>query len=253
MYHQTAFLYDKIAAFEALGPVCTLLHESFLKANTSFPGLIGDLGSGTGLMAILLVEKGWSILGMDSSKEMLAVAQQKALALSPELQARLTWQEGEITCLQLPQNSLDGAICLCNTINHLVTSEAVAGFLKGAFHALKPQGLLILDSDSQLTFERFFNHPEVIVWEDDKHQMIRICRFDAATGRADHTVLLKDTATQRILSEEKLALQYHPEAWLHQTFLDAGFVIHDVKPFNPNPDLYAGDFIPKVLWTLQKP
>jgi len=252
MYHQAAFLYDKIAAFEALVPVCEQLHEIFITSGSAFTGRLADCGAGTGLMSLWLAEKGWSVLALDLSAEMLAVAKEKAQTMPAAVRARLTFQQADLSVLALPENSLDGAICMCNTINHLVTPQAVGGFLSGVFSALKPGGVLILDSDTLSTYERFFNHPETVVWEDETKRMTRTCVFHHDTGRADHTALLTDKTTQTT-QEERLSLQYHSEAFLHEAFLKTGFVLQDAKPFNPNPVLYAGDFVPKVLWTVRKP
>jgi SAM-dependent methyltransferase len=255
VYNTTAFLYESTAAFEQPEKACDDIHRIFARCGIKSPGLIGDLGAGTGLMSVLLAKRGWNVYGVEQSSAMLAVARQKLMSLPADVQARLTWIEGDITTFEMPPElRLDGAICLCNTINHLVEPSQVAGFAQATFWALKPNGVLILDSDALRTFQNFFHHPPTVVWDDGQHRMTRACDFDATTGRAHHVATLEQyTATGlQPVSEEPMPLQYHSEAALRDAFSAAGFQLKSAKPYNPNPVLYGG-FFPKVLWVWRKP
>lgn len=255
MYDTTAFLYESTAAFEQPEQVCDLLLANLDKYGQHPPGLLGDLGSGTGLMSILLAEKGWRIHGVELSPAMIAVARQKAAHLPDEIQARLHWEHGDISQFTLSEGDLlDGAVCLCNTINHLAEWEQVEGFIRSAFQALRPGGVLILDSDRLETFQGFFNHPPTVVFEDETHRFTRACRFEESSGRAEHlaTVERRTPMGWQLISKEPMSLQYHQESKLNQAFLAAGFKLENAEPFNPYPSLYEG-LIPKVLWTFRKP
>jgi SAM-dependent methyltransferase len=260
LYNISAFLYDATAAFEEPEKTCADLQGILLRYGIQPPGLLGDLGSGTGLMAILLAQQGWRVVGIELSSAMIAVAQQKTAQLPLEIQSHLTWTPGDITTFTIdPDRLLDGAVCLCNTINHLVEWVQVQHFTKAAFQALRPGGVLILDSDTRFTFQDFFNHGPVVVWDDGTHQMTRTCQFDEKTGRANHVASLRRYDAAGLLQpvgEEAMALQYHSETELLQAFTLAGFQVESADPYNPNPQLYGNDlerFIPKILWTLRKP
>lgn len=254
MYNTTAFLYEATAAFERPDTTCEEIHSAFQHAGSQPPGLLGDLGSGTGLMSILFAQKGWQVYGVEQSPAMLAIAEAKKQTLPPELQDRLEWTQGDIQQFHLPQGlQLDGAVCLCNTINHLTDWQAVTGFIDSVGQALRPGGLLIVDSDRRETFQGFFNHPPTVVWEDSTCRVIRACAFDEMTGRANHTAIVERAAPAgwQQSSEEHMALQYHPEIQLREAFEAGGFQLENAAPFNPFPSLYRG-FIPKVLWTFRK-
>ncbi len=256
MYNTTAFLYESIGAFEVPHQVCDLLQDYFFKYGITPPATLGDFGSGTGLNALLLAERGWHIRGVELSQAMMAVAEEKTRTLPDEIQARLIWTQGDITCFQFPPGvQLDGAICLHNTINHLAEWSQVTGFIQTAYQALRPGGVLILDSDTLPTFLGFFNHGPVLVWDDGQHRLIRECAFDMETGRANHTATLEQYVNGEpvLVGTEPMSLQYHHEERLFDAFVEAGFQVCNAAPFNPNPGLYPEDMIPKILWVLRKP
>lgn len=255
MYNTTAFLYERTCAFEVPQTTCEEIHAALLQAGVHPPGLLGDLGAGTGLMSVLFAERGWHIHGVERSLAMIAEAENKKIQLPQAVQSRLHWTEGDITRFEMPEGLLlDAAVCLCNTINHLVEWPQVEGFIRSAYNALKPNGVLILDSDTVTTFERFFDHAPVVVWDDGIHRMTRTCRFDGSSGRAHHTAILErhDETGWTMVSEEGMQLQYHQEPKLYKAFLAQGFIVESGEPYNPFPVLYQG-IIPKLLWVLRKP
>lgn len=255
MYNTTAFLYELTCAFEAPQSTCSDIHGALQRCGIQPPGLLGDLGAGTGLMSVLFAKQGWQVYGVELSPAMIAVAEEKKARLPQALQSQLTWTQGDITRLEMPAGLLlDAAVCLCNTINHLVEWKQVEGFIQAAYQALKPNGVLILDSDTLTTFEQFFHHPPVVVWDDGAHRMTRTCQFDGATGRAYHTATLErhEQAGWIPVSEEAMQLQYHREPNLYAAFLAQGFIVEATDTYNPFPVLYEG-IIPKLLWVLRKP
>lgn len=261
MYNTTAFLYDQTAAFEQPAQTAQEILRCFKSQGVEAPGLLGDLGAGTGLMSIQLAQAGFHLYGVEQSAAMIAEAQHKTARLPKALQERLRWTQGDITNFTLPDTvHWDGAVCLCNTINHLDTLEAVNRFANASWQALKPGGVLILDSDTLQTFQQFFDHPDTVVWENPQNgiptRLLRRCTFDARTGRASHLATLMQQSLAdgawETMSEESMALQYHTEPQLLDTFEKTGFTVISAELFNPNPILYAG-MVPKILWTLQKP
>ncbi len=83
-------------------------------------GILLDLGCGTGSMSVKMAEKGFDVIGVDSSVGMLGVAQQKA------------YETGrQILLLNQPMQDIDlygtvdCAICVIDGINHLNDSDEV--------------------------------------------------------------------------------------------------------------------------------
>jgi len=257
LYKTTAFLYEAIgAAFEEPDKVCKDILGIFRRHGIEPPGVMADLGAGTGLMSVLFATAGWDVYGVEISRAMITVAQAKLATLPGRIKHRLVWTQGDITDFVPPLGMrFHTAVCLCNTINHLVTWPQVEGFVRSAFQTLKPGGLLVLDSDVLDTFRNFFDHRPVVVWDDSNYRMTRACSLDPGTGLASHVARLEkyEAGGLQPLSEEAMQLRYHPESDLQAAFLAAGFELHETRPFNPFPNLYGEDFIPKVLWVLKKP
>lgn len=71
-----------------------------------------DLCCGSGDMTALLAQKvapTGQVIGVDFSKELLAIAADKARKYLPKIQKSLTWQEGNVLNLTFGDNSFDGA------------------------------------------------------------------------------------------------------------------------------------------------
>lgn len=255
MYDITAFLYESTAAFEEPERMANDLHALLGAAGIQPPGWLGDFGSGTGLMARLLAAKGWSVCGVERSTAMLAVAREKAVSLPAEVQARLHWLQGDITQLKLPQSiQLDAAVCLCNTLNHLAEPGQLQAFIASAFNALKPDAILMLDTDRLETFQGYFHHPPTVVWQDQTGSLTRACTFDERTGLAHHTAILMQadtTAGEPHRQEESMWLRYYADAEILEAFQTGGFQLEGAMPYNPSPRLYQG-FWPKTLWAFRK-
>lgn len=253
MYNISAFLYEKTGAFEVPESTCDEIHQLLIDNGAKAPGILGDLGSGTGLMGILFAQKGWNVQGIELSEAMIKVAQEHTQKLPEEIQQRISWTQGDISKFELTPESLDAAICLCNTINHLAEWEQVTAFLQRACLALKKNAVLILDSDTLDTFKGFFDHKPTVVLDDGKYCMTRACKFNEDTGRANHTARVSKYTNGKLrpVAEEAMSLQYHSEKQLIEAFQQHGFTIKNALPYNPFPRLYQG-FIPKVLWVLVK-
>jgi ubiquinone/menaquinone biosynthesis methyltransferase len=71
-----------------------------------------DLCCGSGDMTTLVAQKvapNGQVIGVDFSKELLAIAADKAKNYLPKIQKSLTWQEGNVLSLPFADNTFDGA------------------------------------------------------------------------------------------------------------------------------------------------
>lgn len=105
------------------------------------PGLVVDLGCGTGRALLPLAQRGFRCLGVDLSRPMLAVVGQKAQATGctiGRLQANLV----ELDCLG--DAVADYALCLFSTLGMIRPAESRQRVLEHAQRILKPGGILVL-------------------------------------------------------------------------------------------------------------
>jgi len=103
-----------------------------------------ELGSGTGIHAVLLAEADYQVHGIDISEEMLKQAKSRQAQLLPELTAKLEFSQGDICTVDLGQK-FDVAIALFHVINYQTTNQRLQDFFGTARKHLKPEGILIFD------------------------------------------------------------------------------------------------------------
>ncbi|MDO5112544.1 MAG: methyltransferase domain-containing protein [Clostridia bacterium] len=122
--------YDAWAAY-----LCTLLPDG---------GQVADCACGTGEIALRLSKAGYAVTGIDISREMLAVAQEKAR----EAGRRIPFVCMDMRKLQL-HKPVDAIVCACDGVNYLTAREGVQAFFAAAYACLKPGGRLLFDVSSR--------------------------------------------------------------------------------------------------------
>ena len=99
-----------------------------------------DLGCGTGTIACLLAERGYQVIAVDGSEEMLTQAARKAEGLDrPPL-----FLHQEMSRLRLLE-PVDAAVSTLDSLNYLTTERALQETLRRVFRWLKPGGVLLFD------------------------------------------------------------------------------------------------------------
>ena len=102
-----------------------------------------ELGSGTGIHASLLAEKGLAVHGIERSQEMLT----RSLALADQMtygRDQLAFSQGDIRDIRL-NKSFDAVIALFHVISYQTTNADVSATFKTARQHLKPGGIFIFD------------------------------------------------------------------------------------------------------------
>jgi len=102
-----------------------------------------ELGSGTGIHASLLAERGFSVHGIERSPGMFS----RSLALIRNMSAgngRLAFSQGDIREVRLNKR-FDAVIALFHVISYQTTNEDVTAAFKTAREHLNPDGVFIFD------------------------------------------------------------------------------------------------------------
>ena len=100
------------------------------------PGVVGDIGCGTGEVSLQLAARGFEVRAVDHSPDMVGVARAKAAAAG--LDGRITFSLAEITELPFEDSTLDGLTCQ-RVLHHVAELDRVLA----EFHrVLKPGGFL---------------------------------------------------------------------------------------------------------------
>lgn len=132
---------------------------SLFRKYGAFPRLLLDLACGTGEFAVRFADMGCSVVAVDGSAEMLSVADGKAGGRDVLL-LRQKMEELDL------YGTVDGAVCMLDSLNHLVSLPALRAALARLALFLEPGSLFIFDVNT------VYKHREVLgdnafVWEED--------------------------------------------------------------------------------------
>ena len=244
MYDSIAHYYDLTHA--DLTDDLKTLHQLAQEAN----GPILECGCGTGRILLPLARAGFSLTGLDNSRAMLAIAQDKLSHEAPQVQANVTLVQGDMT-----QTKVDGRFALIiipyNTLLHLAPTQVKQAFVNMRHH-LQPNGRLYLDiinpfviaqtpNDHMLTLEQSFtdtaNGHSVLQfasnWLDDAQQTLHISWIYDATPAPSGAI-------HRTISQFKYhyAYPHQLEMQLQQSGLqlEAMWGDYDRSPFQEESD-----------------
>lgn len=106
-----------------------------------------DLGCGTGVLALLLAERGAEVVAADPAEASLEVARRKPGA------ERVHWVHGDAS--ELPPLQVDVITMTANVVQEITEDEGWRTTLRGAYKALRPGGLLVFET----------REPTVRAWE----------------------------------------------------------------------------------------
>jgi len=167
-YTDFAYIYDKLIDqdYEKWADYI----ESIFKANNKEPRLVLDLGCGTGSITNILAKRGYDMIGVDLSPDMLNVAREKAM-------------EQELDVLYLCQDirefelygTVDAIICTLDVLNYITDSNELDHVFALVKNYLNPDGIFIFDINTEhklkntLGNNTFINEEEGIfyTWENE--------------------------------------------------------------------------------------
>jgi len=145
-YDGLAQFYDNLMDFDY--PALCDYYESVFAKYGCHPHTVLDLACGTGKMSVQLAKRGYDMIGIDQSVNMLAQAQ-KNLAKYPGV--LLLHQD---LCELDLNDTVDAVVCALDGFNHLPNSVSLVSAFQRAALFLNRNGLLIFDLISK---EKFYN------------------------------------------------------------------------------------------------
>jgi SAM-dependent methyltransferase len=124
---------------------CDLLEKVFQCYGTVPMNHLLDLGCGTGGHALPLALRGYQVVGVDRSADMLRRAEDKAASF-PELhlQGRLAFHLGDLRHVQLDQQ-FDAVLMMFAVLSYQLSNEEVQAALQTVNRHLRPGGLFVAD------------------------------------------------------------------------------------------------------------
>jgi SAM-dependent methyltransferase len=100
-----------------------------------------ELGCGTGKYGVILARNGYDVTGIDFSKEMITIAQNKLLQIRIP---NIVFSTGDIRSIRLKRN-FDLVAALFHVISYQITNDDILATLNTAREHLKEGGIFIFD------------------------------------------------------------------------------------------------------------
>ena len=173
-YHDLAASYDRLTNdvdYEAT----VAFYEEILKREGIAPRTAVDLACGTGSVTAILARKGYRVIGVDLSEEMLTQAQQKV--------AGLEHQPLFLCCpleeLTLPRG-VDLAVCALDSLDYITDPAACREAIRRVYKALNPGGIFIFDVNTPEKLRAMDG--QVFLDEDDDVYCVWRGEFDEETN-----------------------------------------------------------------------
>jgi len=194
---------------------------------------VADLACGTGTLTRILARRGYDVIGVDASEDMLSVAMDKLQDLDP--MPLLVCQRLEELDLY---GTVDAAVCALDGMNYLPPDALMTAFRRIRLF-LEPGGVLVFDvntprklrwMDGQVFLDE--NEDVFCVWRAEFDERENACRYgiDLFARRG------KLWERQR---EEHVEYAHEPD-WLARQLAEAGFVdvrlFGELKPQPPEED-----------------
>ena len=112
-------------------------------------GIVADLGCGTGNMTELLAEKGYDMIGIDNSYEMLEEAMEKRIESGHDI----LYLEQDMREFEL-YGTVAAIVSVCDSLNYITEQEELTEVFRLVNNYLDPDGLFIFDVNMEVKFRK---------------------------------------------------------------------------------------------------
>ena len=209
-YNAIAEVYDKLNADIDYGAWADFFEACFDKYLEARPELVLDLACGTGRMTAELAARGYDMIGVDGSEEMLSVAYDRA-AFSDEdddLAARPMYLLQDMRRFEL-YGTVGAVVCCLDSINYLTGDGDLDACFRCVNNYLDPHGLFLFDVNTPYKFEKVYGNNAYILedtvdgapvycgWQNDYDAESGICNFYLSVFREKDGVYLREDEEQR--------------------------------------------------------
>ena len=124
--------------------------------------LVVDLGCGTGTLTQLFYEKGYDMIGVDSSEEMLDVAMQKRDRSGAEILYLLQ----DMRELEL-YSTVGAVISVCDSLNYILEEEELLQVFRLVENYLYPGGIFVFDFNTVYKYEEVIGNATIAENRED--------------------------------------------------------------------------------------
>ncbi len=183
--------------------------ENIFKHYNKNPRYIAELACGTGNITNKLAKKGYNLIGVDISEDMLSVAQDKAI----DEGIQVIYLNRDMRNFELPTH-LDAILCICDGFNYILKDSELEGIFENSYKHLAEEGIFIFDLSSYYKISEILgNHTFAenlqdtsYIWENYFDEKTRICEMELTIFKKQDSYYKKsqEKHIQRAYKEEEV-------------------------------------------------
>ncbi|HOQ07712.1 MAG TPA: methyltransferase domain-containing protein [Clostridiales bacterium] len=219
VYADFAFYYDRLMGDVDYSGWADYVTDIFRRHGLE-PELAADLGCGTGSFCLEMAKRGFDMIGIDVSAEMLSIAKQKAVDANVDV----LFLNQDMTSFEL-YGTVDAITCLVDSINYVTYKNDLKRMFRLVNNYLNPGGLFVFDINSPYKFENILSSNVFCetsddvsyIWQNAYDRRSRLCRFDL-------TFFVKEGKLYRRFDETHYERNYDTGE-LERMLLDTGMTV----------------------------
>ncbi|MDD4715846.1 MAG: class I SAM-dependent methyltransferase [Oscillospiraceae bacterium] len=204
-YQALAQVYDRLTEDVDYEAFADFLERSFRRCGRPVRTIL-DLACGTGSLSCVLARRGYEVIGVDASADMLAIAAEKGRYAGNIPPVFLNQPMDKLDLY----GTVDACVCCLDSVNYMPVAALSKGFSR-VFLFLEPGGLFLFDirppqvlkaMDEQVFLDE--REDLICIWRASYSERRRVCTFGM-------DLFQKNGRDWRRNSEEHVEYAYPPE------------------------------------------
>lgn len=218
-YESFAYFYDDLTGNVNYKELSEYF-DTLIKKHSNGGRLLLDLACGTGSLSFELAKKGYDVVSVDASEDMLSEAMNKPHTFGNPTFLNQTMQELDLF------GTIDSAVCCLDSINHLSSEEDVKKAIERVSLFMNEGGVFIFDVNT------LYKHQEILgnntfVYDTDSVYCVWQNAFDEQDGSVnislDFFETQEDGSYERY--DESFSEYFYDDVFLGKTLYENNFKV----------------------------
>ena len=195
---------------------------NYLRKYIKKPGMVLDLGCGTGEFIMRFLKDGFGCIGVDISEVMLEIAEDKTKEYT-----KVEFYNDDMRDFQT-ENQVDYIVSNFDTVNYFSSIGDMERFLYNSYENLNENGILVFDVVTEEIFDEMFENG---IFLDEKENYLTIWRYEEEKENYIINITLFVREKENIFrkyEEEHIKTIFDLEE-IANLALDIGFEIVDIR------------------------
>ncbi|MBE6546613.1 MAG: class I SAM-dependent methyltransferase [Ruminococcaceae bacterium] len=229
-YEAIASVYDRLNREIDYEAWADFFEECFTEHLAEKPKLILDLACGTGRMTRTLADRGYDMIGVDGSEEMLSEAASAEWEREDPRETPILYLCQDMRSFEL-YGTVGAAVCCLDSLNYLPAEADLEKTFRLLHNYLDPHGLFLFDVNTPYKFETVYGDNAYILEDEDGDGRSIFCgwqnAYDPANGVCDFylTLFREEDDGSYIRTEEHQREYCYSKGTLFRLLIDCGFEV----------------------------